>query len=145
MPFKKRQDGVPDEVFEAFGTEGLFEAGVNANLDYGKIVFFKILECSRAESLAYQDGIPQFVSSVASLYSLLYPYVHDDDRFQDELQHELGKLKEEMSLLDMEDVEAQVRAEQETFAYTQAKLRLLMKSIHKHGFLPAKSKGQVKR
>lgn len=145
MPFKKREGGIPEEVFEAFGTEGLFEAGVNANLDYGKIVFFKIIECSRAESTAYQDGIQQFVSSVASLYTLLFPYIHDDEKFQEALEEELNNLKEESASLDMDEMGDAVKAEQNTFAYAQAKLRLLMKAIHKHGFLPSKSKGQVKR
>jgi hypothetical protein len=145
MPYKKREGGIPEEVFEAFGTEGLFEAGVNANLDYGKIVFFKIIECSRAESIAFQEGIQQFVSSVASLYTLLFPYIDDDQAFQNALQEELKSLKEETSTLDMDELAEQMKAEQHTFAYAQTKFRLLMKAIHKHGFLPSKSKGQVKR
>lgn len=120
-------------------TEGLKDLGVMTQLGYEKLVFFQVLTISRAESLISRFGLQDFIESVDALYSLVYPYIVEDEDTQGEIEAALKKFNAELDSLARGDPNFKSLASNQAYIYAKAKYRYLLAALKLNGFLPQKA------
>ena len=125
--------------------EGLTDLGVTTNLGYEKLVFFQVLTIQRAESLISRFGLQDFIESVDALYSLVYPYIVEDNITQNKLDVALKKLTTEIDTLKRGDPKFQNLASNQMYMYAKAKYRYLLEALKTNGFLPNRAASFIER
>jgi len=125
--------------------DGMNDLGVTTTLGYDKLVFFQVLTIQRAESNISQFGLQDFIDSVDALYSLVYPYIVNDDVTQRKIDKILNNLKDEITTLERGNPDFKSKANNQMYIYAKAKYRYLLEALKINGFLPSRNASFVER